>query len=1110
MTDEELRQQYGIQLAERPLEGADSNIAKWADLEDEDEDWAPETLEWNDGTKINLAPAEPTTPATPQINLMDKAKEEKDSAPVEEPAAAPKSLSLGPKATVLKLGGGANQLKLALATPGASPAPKSTNDKLTLVAKPSPAPPAKSPWAQLPPVEKVSPVVPTAQQQPASRFTQRESYSRESGPPLASQPTREIAADDYSRFTGNGTPRELFNSQSGRYEPAPESRRAAGKKESGFRAPAVLQRPSQNDATSPAEPSAAFQTFRNQQDTNTWRRRRASSNVSGESGAFVRRMSISRPDPEGFGRRDSMNEQAIVPEHGLPHSENRIHSPAISNGVSATSQSPMVSSSAIATRSDQSAGNQAPETPATATFADDLARQKVMMKEKAEAAMKRRKEEEAREEAEKRERLRLKLAQLEQSSKPVPEAQPSKEIPSTQIDSLKTPPVAQPSTTKALSPPKPPVPVASGEPQQYGLMKVHSVSTTSHPTGGESKQPVSNLAAAPRNSQVHVHGNEQRASVPNANLISEQVPIKPIPSPIGHPFNREQPLQQQTHRLPSQPPSAGYPNPVWSQGSMTTHSAPGVNVWAAPGSLKTLGNGDFNKSATQIHLPPVTSEQYPQHLAQAQPQPIGTPRQLQGQPVAPQATNHHQIQPHSFASNTQIPNQPKAHQQLPVMPKDHTLPANMSARPPGISAWNNFAKNAPAYDAKKKAQMVQESAAIAAEREQAGLSAHQPPVLHETWTQVARGDTLGTRHTVTSTLQQHDFTAGENAVSNSTQTPHVRSRYQDLFDQNERVAPAFTRPREPLTPPPEEGDHPVFFGGAERPKVRLPGSLIIRDIARPTPIVRLPPVSQHSMNHNSVSMLSPGRLPLSPVRFHPLVANPTWQERINGLIRGTQSSDKKPVEIPGFSVSKEPLEYADSAQTAVALPQPETNALEPLNDKDVEEETALFEEGREFGSVPAVCIPDMAPRMAWTPAKAFNNVVVIKRAILPRFGSYSADIFVPGYIEPSKIDIWVWVRMPSMSESKRFRLLLSSSSSPNIRAAKNRKTSGQHNNGGRNREDTAVLASPSPNPVHNKPSPVSGRPPHRGSGSRKVSVQGHNSSWSHAAKRTGPAPAVVH
>lgn len=46
LTDEELKQQYGIHMTSRIQEDGGGTEAKWADIEDDEDDWAPETIEW--------------------------------------------------------------------------------------------------------------------------------------------------------------------------------------------------------------------------------------------------------------------------------------------------------------------------------------------------------------------------------------------------------------------------------------------------------------------------------------------------------------------------------------------------------------------------------------------------------------------------------------------------------------------------------------------------------------------------------------------------------------------------------------------------------------------------------------------------------------------------------------------------------------------------------------------------------------------------------------------------------------------------------------------------------------------------------------------------------
>ncbi|KXL50044.1 MAG: hypothetical protein FE78DRAFT_250133 [Acidomyces sp. 'richmondensis'] len=305
-TDEELKQQYGIHLATRLQTDEGGKESKWADIDDDEEDWAPETVVWMDGTKSTLTPAD-ATPVPKEQPPSESTGDAKALEPVKPSLAIKKSTETGPPRTILKPGIAAQQSKQQNGSSGGS----TTSEKPSLKVK-TPAPtPAKSPWAQLPPVSAVSPVNPPVQQPPQqSRLPTQDARAYEEGP--SQPPTREIAADTFDRSWREGeddAPRELFNSTNGRYEPAPEGRRSSIRPES-HRNPLLLQRPSQSGSV-PAEPSPAFQTrSTSQADGSTWVRRRGSS-VSQGSLPPGRRTSLARshelpPAPEDHKRNGTV------------------------------------------------------------------------------------------------------------------------------------------------------------------------------------------------------------------------------------------------------------------------------------------------------------------------------------------------------------------------------------------------------------------------------------------------------------------------------------------------------------------------------------------------------------------------------------------------------------------------------------------------------------------------------------------------------------------------------------------------------------------------------------------------------------------------------------
>lgn len=485
----------------------------WADIDDDDEDWdAPDALTWADGTKTTI-PHVDETPAVPEPQPVIKENKttEKPRSPAPPFAAASSSPSVKPglpsgKGLILK--GGASA------------------EKPTLVAKPpAPPTPVKSPWASLPPVSKVSPMEVPPEQPPRSFASPGQSYVRGGPPPVA----REIAADDFSRSPRRDN-QQLFNSQSGRYEPVPD-RRSIARPDYPQRQPAVLQRPMHSETQGPAEPSAAFQTTHN---SGGYGRRRGSSNVSGGSGSFQRLRSIDQtvPPPELHDpRRGSV---ISVGDHPLsPHNH------ASSVNQAPPRQSPYLPRASPAMSS--AAPQQIPDAGAIGAPQQNIENtvefQKKLMQERRAEAIKRRQEQEAQEEAAKKERLAKKLAALG----PPPDRRGTKKEETQEV----------PKTTSEQSANLPEV-----------SEQTSSDAQPSQTTGGNKPSPVANGVAV--DSQAH----------PKPIGTSEQPPA--TENKHGHPW--------QQPRIPPQPEPT-----IWGSGIQGSR-----NVWGAPNNDRTLGNGSFN------------------------------------------------------------------------------------------------------------------------------------------------------------------------------------------------------------------------------------------------------------------------------------------------------------------------------------------------------------------------------------------------------------------------------------------------------------------------------------------------------------------------------------
>lgn len=372
-TDEELKK-YGIHMASRLNEEDAQGQNKWADIDDDDDDWAPEAITWGDGTKTKLP-----HPDEPQPDDIPPPVQDRFQSKYETPAPPPQPEYSVPKPVGLPSGKG-------LILKG------TTQDKPALVAKP-PQPPAaaKSPWAQLPPVDRP--------QQPWSESTgsPRGSYKETSPLKTTGHPPKEIAADDFNRSTWRdshaGGGRELYNSQSGRFDTVPDRRGSVLSDHSG-KQPALLQR----QAMDHPEPSSAFQTSRTSQE-GSFNRRRASSNVSGGSG-LLQRGARSSDGPHQYPSDD------LSPRRPSFSSSNEGRYTHQAPNTAHNQQRQQPGSWANMDMPDiAQIGNQAPD-------ADDVEFQKKLMKERIELARKRRQDEVAREEAARKERIQKKLDSL--------------------------------------------------------------------------------------------------------------------------------------------------------------------------------------------------------------------------------------------------------------------------------------------------------------------------------------------------------------------------------------------------------------------------------------------------------------------------------------------------------------------------------------------------------------------------------------------------------------------------------------------------------------------------------------------------------------------------
>jgi hypothetical protein len=934
-TDEELKQQYGIHLATRLQADEAGKEAKWADIDDDEDDWAPDTVQWMDGTKSSGAAAENELPVAEEPKPVERAPEPPQEIAKPAPAAAtnaPKASVTGGTKTILKPGAHAQPV-----TGKSSLVLKGQPEKPTLVTKPSGSE-KKSPWATLPPVEKVPPVQINPPVQPApQRFSQRESHGYE---PMPSLPAKEIAPDDFNRTwrEDRGSRPELYNSHSGRYEPVSDMRKVS-MRESGFRQqPSVLQRPSHDG---PAEPSAAFQTSRAGGDAQTWGRRRNSSNVSGSND---RRMSFDRyqPDmpsgPVGIDRRGSHSVNGVEPLDSIPSRH-----PSVPQAMS-----PSVHNAHLASPfgSVASSGAQDLPTPVNAPPAEDPVEvQKRLMADKIERArLKKQQEREAeeKEEAERKERLAKRLAAMgppkvkEQSPSQAPERSPRKDK-------------AVPATIQ--SPPKPPVPTNDGEVAQYGMMKVHHAQPVKKTSPVEIAKPAGPVVPAQSpslaNAQTTTSQHEQSAQTFDHFTRENKKATRQSSEQANGSVN------QSEGPVPAGPRSH-VTQPGWqpAAASQPRESARGwiSQVWGPPPTKQlALGNGTFGSAYDRSQPRASSQQQLP-----AQPQASSTPSA--NLHVAPKLSN-----PQSASSAT-------AAQTMHPQPVPLAAQAGASARPGPIAppvnkGWGNFAAHIAQDDQNIAAKARQEM-------ERSGGEVFRPE-LRETYK-----DTLGQSQT---TL--HDKVAGGAKKDETVKLGHDGQSPQQTLAQGPRASRFFPRSTEisqsimtasskadSPPPPPETESHPAFAGSTGQPLVRLP---------KPSPVVRLPPAATGGavQAEAPVSMPTRGNPGLGA---RPLAMNPEWQARFNKLLEkpGTSpaqaaqaatnratavvvpTTPSAPGSLPVAASSKAALDVRGGVGSAtVSLPNAPIKrnfATDRGREAITRKGTEVLFEDREFGSLPTV------------------------------------------------------------------------------------------------------------------------------------------------------------
>ncbi|KAK6533361.1 hypothetical protein TWF694_002311 [Orbilia ellipsospora] len=414
-TDEELSK-HGIHMAER-IQTEDPKEAKWADIDDDDDGWVPpDTIEWNDGTKVTLDAAE--TPK-PIISAFEK--------------------QIGTAALKEQRGSITSQTGV----PPPPPPPAVSTAQLKPMEPQQPrkpeyipsAPPPKTPWAAVPtgsfPTPR--PMPPSLQQYPGRplpptgrpMFVNTQHHQHQ-------QPPKEVPTDDFSRQSwrerqSSQSPSTLFNSETGNFDPVGEAnrnrdqvRRNSRAEAPGVRPTSLLQRP----AGSEHEPQFQQNRFQGRPE-NEHHPNMGPVDMGRRRSASIRSAALSDTSSTAWDSRQQPSNINVVTEPGGA-------GPGISSGnvdshPQRASQGPLYISPTVA-GGDPRFGRAGPQSvpPVVPPNGVDvpqepgenpLEAQQRVMKDAREQARARRLAEEAAQEEEKRKRIQKKLAELDEKMK---------------------------------------------------------------------------------------------------------------------------------------------------------------------------------------------------------------------------------------------------------------------------------------------------------------------------------------------------------------------------------------------------------------------------------------------------------------------------------------------------------------------------------------------------------------------------------------------------------------------------------------------------------------------------------------------------------------------
>ncbi|KAK2593497.1 hypothetical protein QQS21_008813 [Conoideocrella luteorostrata] len=943
-TDEELKK-YGIHMASRLNEDDAQGQGKWADIDDDDEDWAPEAITWGDGTKTTLPhldeqPASVQTTSSPLsvTKLQPKPKSPAPSTAVRSPISRPGGLATG-RGLVLK---------------------PASQEKPALIAKPAaPVTPAKSPWATLPPVDRASPgLVETAAlphgQPRETTFTK----------PLH-QP-KEIAADDFTRSSWRESSsygsRELYNSQSGRYEPVTD-RRGSFKSEPQTRHPALLQRPHPLDQVT--ETQGLQQVAQMPQD-GPYIRRRGSSSVSTGSASLQQRgaknsdVLVPPADTLRTNRLSFANSTESPDSQGDGSSLNALLSKDQMSQPQVTNSPPGRISATLSTGTTSSDTKDFPPQSSNDAVVEQMQYQKKLMRERNELARKRRQEEEALEEAAKKERIQKKLDALG----PPPERKGDKKECSPGVE-LSRPTHIQQRERRTSSD-------TLTSPMTETLSALETGASSTIP--GRPDRPQSSTKPQSSNTSLSQSTTFRRLS-------------------HGHESRRSDPWGGTGPR----------PDRFSSWGSAVPPSL--RNVWGSPDNDRGLGNGTFNPDLGRVTNSSTTPSPNPKGPSPIAPPNASTRASSHSRSQATQVTSVNSKSPiygppgselaSKWVSSTAENDQKlsttilteRVGRERQLMEKGMTME---DSQPVIKDTWRPI--HAQGDGTRHTIGTVD-------------VQSHQPVP----WKSTKDGPQNGPTVKVDSASSTKAGVIGSSTPSQSRPSRFFPTRE---VRHETTVETRLSRPTSPTPPPPTMEGHPAYEGDVMRPHVSLP---------KPQPVVKLPPaLISTQLNQTRPNNPWTTRVAMKDSqRDHGSCpgGEGIWQARIHKLLHGDRPSSVRDVGIDASSRGPlDPVGYQTSATVLLpsAVSATTDNTCQFLVSKPMAEE--CFEE-QEMGSLPQIRLPHKAPEAAWQPAtaqaKALPKKFLVQAALMEPFqlpsdsygGLVSINVLFPGMKETKAVSL---------------------------------------------------------------------------------------------------------